>query len=319
MKNIMKNVFKSIIFIFILLVLLGILSYLLLTNKENVKKYGINVVSNNEILSEEKNTIDVIAIGDSLVYSSLSPMILWKNYGFTSFDCASAAQVISDTYKELKYGVETQKPKVVIMEADVLFRNPKKVPWYYKFTKIENYFSLFHHHNNWKKYLFSFINTNSIFTKENIYKGFKYINKTKPGKNFDYMKKTNKKNLVSDNNIKYFEKIVELCNENDIKLLLVSLPNMRRWTYSKSEEASELAKEYNIEFIDFNKNQDLLNIDWKTESRDGGGHLNYSGAIKATNYIGEYIKKYGILKDHRNDKEYDNWNEAYKYYIESLK
>ena len=51
MKNIMKNVFKSIIFIFILLVLLGILSYLLLTNKENVKKYGINVVSNNEILS----------------------------------------------------------------------------------------------------------------------------------------------------------------------------------------------------------------------------------------------------------------------------
>ena len=133
------------------------------------------------------------------------------------------------------------------------------------------------------------------------------------------MKKTNKKNLVSDNNIKYFEKIVELCNENDIKLLLVSLPNMRRWTYSKSEEASELAKKYNIEFIDFNKNQDLLNIDWKTESRDGGGHLNYSGAIKATNYIGEHIKKYGILKDHRNDKEYDNWNVAYKYYIESLK
>ena len=58
-------------------------------------------------------------------------MIIWNNYGYTVFDLASAAQVINDSYKDLEYAVDTQNPKVVIFEADVLFRNPKKVPWYY--------------------------------------------------------------------------------------------------------------------------------------------------------------------------------------------
>lgn len=312
----MKNVLKSIIFMAILLVLYEIISYSLITNKENVKKYGINTVSNNAILSEEKNTIDVVAIGDSLIYSSISPMIIWNNYGYTVFDLASAAQVINDSYKDLEYAVDTQNPKVVIFEADVLFRNPKKVPWYYKFTKLENYFSLFNHHNNWKIYLFNFLKTD---TTNNIFKGFKYINKTVSTKEKDYMKKTDKKTKIPENNIKYFEEMKKICDENNIKLIIMSFPNMRRWSYSKHEATLELSKKYNLEFIDFNTETDILNIDWKTESRDGGGHLNYVGATKASNYVGEYLKKNNLVEDHRKDSKYNSWNEAYKQYEYKLK
>ncbi len=307
----MKNVLKSIIFMAILLVLYEIISYSLITNKENVKKYGINTVSNNAILSEEKNTIDVVAIGDSLIYSSISPMIIWNNYGYTVFDCADAAQVINNSYKHLKYAVDTQNPKVVIFEADVLFRNPDDVPWHYGLLKFERYISLFNHHNNWKKYL---LNSISKDETTNIYKGFKYINKTVPAKVRDYMKKTNKKSKIPENNMKYFEEMIKICNENNIKLVLMSFPNMRRWNYSKHEITLELAKKYNLEFIDFNTETNLLNIDWTKESRDGGGHLNYVGAIKASNYVGEYLKKNNLVEDHRKDSKYNSWNLAYEEY-----
>ena len=41
----MKNVLKSIIFMTILLILYEIISYSLITNKENIEKYRIRVVS----------------------------------------------------------------------------------------------------------------------------------------------------------------------------------------------------------------------------------------------------------------------------------
>ena len=111
----------------------------------------------------------------------------------------------------------------------------------------------------------------------------------------------------------------KICDENNIKLIIMSFPNMRRWNYSKHEATLELSKKYNLEFIDFNTETDILNIDWKTESRDGGGHLNYVGATKASNYVGEYLKKNNLVEDHRKDSKYNSWNEAYKQYEYKLK
>ena len=35
---------------------------------------------------------------------------------------------------------------------------------------------------------------------------------------------------------------------------------------------------------------DELGIDWNFDSRDGGDHLNYYGAIKASEFVGNIIK-----------------------------
>ena len=46
--------------------------------------------------------------------------------------------------------------------------------------------------------------------------------------------------------------------------------------------------DHNIEFcIDFNTMLDEIELDWQTDSLDGGDHINYNGTVKTTEYINE--------------------------------
>jgi len=49
--------------------------------KDNLGQFGMKDVSANGILSERKDSIDVLFLGDSLVYSSISPMAMYEKEG----------------------------------------------------------------------------------------------------------------------------------------------------------------------------------------------------------------------------------------------
>ena len=314
----MKNVIKSIIFIVILICLLEVSAYFLLPQR-NIKKYGLLKIANYEILSEKEESIDAVIIGDSLVYSSTSPMEIWHNYGYTMFDCANAAQLIKDSYKNLQLAVQSQHPKIVFFEANVLYRNPKNKSFFLDIYKTaENSFPIFNYHNNWKKVLFKFLNNDKIFSEENAYKGYKYNRTVKKAKSKNYMKVTKKAKKIPDVNIEYFEKMVKYSIDNNVKLILISTPNMKSWSYAKHLGAQALASKYNIEFIDLNVDN-ILNINWRKETKDKGDHLNYQGALKVSNFIGKYLQDTGLFKDHRLDPDYELWNESYQIYNQTLK
>ncbi len=313
----MKNVLKSIIFVLILYLLVTLISYCLLPH-DSVRKYGIIKTSIYEILGEKENTIDSVIIGDSLIYSGISPMEIWHNYGITVFDLAKSAELIEDSYKNFNIAIKSQHPKIIFFESNVLYREAKNKPWFYVWQELyKTYFPITQYHNNWKKYLFTNLNDSMYYSKINVYKGFKYITKTKPGLKLDYMKERNKINIPKENQ-EYFQKIFDLCKDNNVKLILISTPNMKSWNYGKYLGTKELAQKYNLEYIDLNVDNPL-NIDWKTESRDGGSHLNYKGALKLSNYIGTYLQETNLFTDKRNDSAYESWNEAYNIYLEYLK
>ena len=75
-----------------------------------------------------------------------------------------------------------------------------------------------------------------------------------------------------------------------------------------------------------NKSKDLdLNIDnkamidWSKDTRDMGDHLNYYGAYKVSNYLGNYLNKLDILEDHRGNDYYSSWDNALKPYQDEVK
>lgn len=305
----MKNLLKSILFVTILIIMYFFFSYLFLP-KDNIKEFGLYKTSLYEVLGEKPNTIDVVAIGDSLVYSSICPMEIYGNYGYTVFDCAEPAQIMPDAYEYYKVALESQKPKIAIIESNILFRDASKNPWYNESLKVlKNSIPLILNHNNWKKMIFSDF---GLVSEE---KGYRSNKDVRPSENKDYMRASNKTKTIPDANIDYLKKIIKLSKEHNVKLVFVGLPSQKSWSYEKHKKMEEVSKEFGLEYINLNGNEDLK-IDWTQDTKDRGDHLNFYGAKKVSKFIGEYLKNTDLLEDHREDPKYSELNELYQKHME---
>ena len=120
---------------------------------------------------------------------------------------------------------------------------------------------------------------------------------------------------------KYIQKILEICNQNEIKLVLLKIPEPTYWSVEKSASVYKYAEEIHVQYIDLNYDENI-NIDWDKDTQDEGNHLNIYGAEKVGKYIASYLKNNYNLDDHRNDEKYQKWNdelENYKKQKEILK
>jgi len=122
---------------------------------------------------------------------------------------------------------------------------------------------------------------------------------------------------ISDQSI-YFDKIVSLCEEKGIKLICVKGPTAVSWSEEKHENVDNYLNVYNLELVDMNYGKHKVDIDWRTETADGGLHVNYFGALKSTGHMGDYLLSQGGLKDHRGDKAYQEWDVAVKRYTQDI-
>ena len=80
----MKNVIKTIVFIILLLISIHTFGYFLRPSFTLDNSWPA-------FIKEKKNTIDVLFIGDSGIYSDVSPMAIYRDTGITSYDLASPA------------------------------------------------------------------------------------------------------------------------------------------------------------------------------------------------------------------------------------
>ena len=301
----MKNFLKSTLFIAIFIVLFYFFSFLCLP-KKSVKRFGFYKSSTYEILSEKEDTIDVLVLGDSLVYASVSPMEIYGEYGYTLYDCAGPAEIFRDAYEYFEVAVKSQHPKLLIIEGNMFFRDERKRPKDERAKKIiSNYLPLLEHHDNWKHLLLS------KDDKIVVEKGYVANKNIEPSNNFDYMIKMDKKTSILDKNVEFFEKLLDLANEYNVKIVIMGFPSQKSWYKSKHDLMEEFASKYNIEFIDLNY-EESLGIDWTVDTKDNGSHLNYTGAKKVSKYLGNYLHELGILEDHRNDSKYSDWDKAYE-------
>lgn len=160
-------------------------------------------------------------------------------------------------------------------------------------------------------------NYNNNDSKEN--------NNTNNNNNNKENNNTNNKNKDTQNNQekikipskceKYIDKIIELCKENDIEIIFISLPN-EYCSEEKNTITTQFAKEKGIEYINLNEKIDEIKLNWN-EDRSDEFHLNIYGAEKVTNYLNNYFEKYQ-LEDHRNDVKYRQWNLDLKEYQQNV-
>ena len=307
-----RNIFKIILFLLGLLILLVILSKVFIP-KNNTVEAGIHNVTANGILGEKSNTIDIIILGDSESFTAISPMKIWKDYGFTVYNGGVSSQYLYDTYSYLKKSLNNQSPKIVVLETNAIFR---KIPLSNVLGAYgKRILPIFKYHNRWKTMTSKDFKDKVKYTWTDDLKGFS-INKTTKSVPLlkDYMSYTEEREQIKLLNMYYLNKIVNECKKNNIEVVLLSTPSTVNWNYKRHNVVADYAKNNGVTYLDLNLVNDL-NIDWQNDTRDAGDHLNYYGAMKVTDYMGSYFARMHILDDHREDEKYKNWNVAYEKYI----
>ena len=254
--------------------------------------------------------IDVLAVGNSDLYSAFHPLEMWNEYGITSYVCSGAKQNMALSYHMLNEFLKYKTPKVVLLEMDNFFETRGSVE---KDELIQEvYYTCGPAYEGTEKW--DDIKDQKFHPRAEL-KGFYYRDDVVKNKHLNYM--GNSKQEAKDVPITedYFPKIMDLLKEKDIPVVFVNFPSESSWTNQKHNTVNQYAKKYDVPYLDFNKD-DETGFDWSTDSRDGGNHLNINGAKKMTKYLGKYFSDHYDLKNHRNAEELEQWNKDYQSYKE---
>lgn len=342
-ENHMYIIIRIVAFVLLFLVILNALSLVFVPKYQNDPNGMVGHIAKS-YKGEKQNSIDAFIIGNSDAYRAFSPMYFWGESGITTCVSGIGKQDPRGAYKILKDMYRYQNPKVVVIETDMFYEPlpkiknnglPKFVNKLLDFkvflkegfknfddaatSGISYYFPILKYHDRWAELKpHDFTNTEASYYFD--YKGFVPDFKAVPyNDNFDYMGIDDKsEEKPSRMKIYYINKIMKLCEEKGSDVLFVEAPSAVSWNYKRHNAVKNLAKKYSVDFIDMNIEGTLTDFSWLNDTKDGGDHLNVSGAQKASRYLNDYLKKYKI-EDKRNNPDFKSWNKSYIKYINKIK
>lgn len=317
MKQICKNILRTAAFGLGLAVVLLALTPIIIP-KDNREEFGMEDVLANGFLAEADNIIDVAIIGDSEASSTFLPPQLWRDYGITAYIIGTDNQMICESDFYLHRLLKHQQPKLVILEADTLYTSLSKNAVSTFHSVAGRVFPAIRYHNRWKSLRMEDFMTSPDYTQRQMGKGHRYRTKIFASDKSEYMFPTDAIEPIPMVNRLITKHFSQVCRENGIQLMLVSSPNLGNWYMARHNAIVQLAQELDIPCIDMNVLQDEIPIDWTTETMDAGDHLNYSGAVKATNYFGKYLAEHYALPDHRTDEAFAGWQADIDAFYQSI-
>ena len=108
----------------------------------------------------------------------------------------------------------------------------------------------------------------------------------------------------------YLVKITELCEENNIQLVLFKAPSLTPYWYGEWDaQIAQYAQEHGLAYLNALDKIDEIGLDYSLDTYDAGLHLNRQGAEKMARYLGGYLMEHcPALQDCRGEETLDsNW------------
>lgn len=298
---------RVLVFWLIVVLALETLSWILMP-KTNYQNGGMLNYRARGFYGEQENSLDVIAIGNSDLSSAFSPMELWEQHGISAYACGEIKQQIGQAVRLLREVLTCQKPKVVILEVDSLFQESMTGHLFSLVkTGMKYLFPVIEYHDRWKEIKFQDLFGGEKESWHDIQKGYYYSGDCVPYMGTDYMEDMGESAWLDVVAVHWLDEFMDICQRADIQVIMVEMPSANSWNMARHQAIEEYAGQRNIDFIDFNMNMKETGFDWMTDSRDGGNHLNYSGARKISAWLGNYLKASYDLEDHRLDEAYSEW------------
>ncbi len=301
---------------------------------------------------ELSDQIDVLFLGSSHVINGLSPLDLYEQYGFTSYNMGGHGSEMPETYWELKLARQYCQPKVVVIDAymmekdfhyqdvregaskkeintsvEQLHLNMDCFP--YSRLKKEAVEDLILDPSIRRQFLFPFITYHDRWSElhendfrrlrgradRNLLMGAEMRYHTYAGEihSVAYLKDAGME--APSVGAEYLIRIIEECQADGIGVVVTTLPFHETETdWRTANGAALIAESMGVPDINFLK---MSEVNAYTDFNDQG-HLNHTGAEKVTAYIGRFLQENFALEDHREQEGYERWDERLKDYREEL-
>lgn len=290
-----------------------------------------------------KNSVEVLFLGSSHMYASISPMDMWNDYGIISFNAALGGLTLPSTYFELRELLKVQKPKVIVLDIFYIYfsemtHTERRVHYLVdnipfslgtheaiqtllpeEQDKTEYYFNFFGYHNNWKTL------TEEDFKPYSV--SYNIHNMGGDASFYNHHQSLEPPTLLSQSEtekppelaLEYLHKIIELCRGEDVSLVLAAQPyNASSSRQQMMNYAGIVAEEEGVPYVNTFYLLDEIGFDFAKDMADSE-HVNYFGAQKLTAYLGEYLQTNYQLEDHRGDPAVaDLWNKYYETFSKEI-
>lgn len=254
---------------------------------------------------------DIVFFGDCEVYEAFMPSVLADEYGFKAFVRGSACQRIWQSYYLMEETLTYEKPEYFVFNVQSMcYDTPDReeynrltldgMKWTkYKKASIKEsmtegesmlsyIFPIFRYHDRWKelssedfKYFFSvplisdhgYLSHTGSVPAVDVPTGKPLGDYALPQRSFDYL-----------------DKMVSLCRENGVTLVLVKAPVLYPYWYPEwDEQIRDYAGAHGLAYYNFLERGDQTAIDYTTDTYDGGQHLNDDGAEKLTSCFADLL------------------------------
>lgn len=277
---------------------------------------------------------DVVFVGDCEVYESFSPITLWEEYGITSVIRGSPQQLIWQSYYLMEETLRYETPEVMVFNVlSMKYDTPESTG---SSDKREAYnrmtldgmrwssskwncirVSMTEEERQWEgmfTYLFTLLRYHDRWS-ELTDEDFTYWFSREPVSDNGYLMQTGVKPLtdayasppiadytLGENSWYYLDKMVQLCREHDVELVLIKAPTLYPvWWWEWDAQVALYAQENDLRYINMLEYEEEIGIDWNTDTYDAGFHLNVWGAEKTATWFGRILSTECGVPDRRED------------------
>jgi len=320
-----RNIIKTMAFICILTILFQYVQKVMIFKTLN---YWADIATVQDLYKLEKNSIDVVNIGGSNALTSFAPMELYENYGISAYNLGTTYQPVFISYYLLEELLKYQSPKVLFFDItnsyyintpefsyrqtiDNMRWSSTKISAITEHVKhpeaaslVSYFFPIAQYHSNWK----TFSQKDFLLYNEDVDDLYSMGYYMWPGMgDIEYSGTIRDESQYHDfdnDGVPYFSMILELCENNDIDVILYNTPR-DWWDQSQSNFFIKKAEQIGIPYFDFNYQNILQEIDYQFPlDHADRAHPNVRGAVKITGYFGRYLNENYVLPDHRGDINY---------------
>lgn len=280
---------------------------------------------------EEVRQYDVLLFGTSHVVNGFLPMQLWEETGIRSYNLGIHGGSLAASYWAMRLATQKTRPQVAVLDVlnaeeqentmELGLSHTALDPYPLSTTKLQAVLDLYAdwndrmelllpldiYHNRWKNLTLQSLLEPPQLT---IQKGAEPLLSCK-----QVAQPVFEAGLASEKTraMGYLERFIRYCQDNDIIPVVTYIP----YCYQGSEErqtycnaALDLARSLGAMTLDI---QQMQIMDPYSDWADGGGHLNASGARKATQVLGQWLRENVELPDGAQDPQ---WAADYEIYRE---